>query len=273
VIDGEKWFASNLRFSTFIIVMAVTNPDVPVYQGASMFLVPTDSPGVEVIRHTGLGWESLEEKGAHAYVKYNKVRIPKENLLGGEGQAFVIAQTRLGGGRIHHAMRSIGTAQRCFDMMCERALSRVTQGERLSKKQIVQEYIADSWVDILQFRLQVLHAAWTIDQVGGHAARAEIAGVKVATAKVLKEVVFRAMHLHGALGVSNEMPFARMWMMAPMMGIADGPTEVHKVTIARQALKDYSPHEGLWPSEHVPTRLAEARKRFAHVLELEVGNQ
>ncbi|MEE3332415.1 MAG: acyl-CoA dehydrogenase family protein, partial [Myxococcota bacterium] len=273
VIDGEKWFASNLRFSTFIIVMAITNPDVPVYQGASMFLVPTDSPGVDVIRHTGLGWENPDEKGSHAYVRYDKVRVPAENLLGGEGQAFVIAQTRLGGGRIHHAMRSIGMVQRCFDMMCERALSRVTQGERLSKKQIVQEYIADSWVDILQFRLQVLHAAWTIDQVGGHAARAEIAGVKVATAKVLKEVVFRAMHLHGALGVSNEMPLARMWMMAPMMGIADGPTEVHKVTIARQALKEYEPHEGLFPSEHLPTRLAKARERFAHLLEREVENQ
>jgi len=273
VIDGEKWFASNLRFSTFIIVMAVTNPDVPVYQGASMFLVPTDSPGVDVIRHTGLGWESPDEMGSHAYVRYNKVRVPAENLLGGEGQAFVIAQTRLGGGRIHHAMRSIGMVQRCFDMMCERSLSRVTQGERLSKKQIVQEYIADSWVDILQFRLQVLHAAWTIDQVGGHAARAEIAGVKVATAKVLKDVVFRAMHVHGALGVSNEMPLARMWMMAPMMGIADGPTEVHKVTIARQALKEYTPHEGLFPSEHLPTRLAKARERFADLLEREVENQ
>jgi acyl-CoA dehydrogenase len=272
VIDGEKWYSSNLRWSSFIIVMAITNPDVPVYQGASMFLVPTETPGIDVIRHTGLGWEPLDHAGGHAYVRYDKVRVPADALLGGEGQAFKIAQTRLGGGRIHHAMRSIGVAQRCFDMMCERALSRRTQGEQLSRKQFVQGYIADSWIEILQFRLQVLHAAWVIDQRGGHAARAEIAGVKVATPKLLKDVVWRAMHTHGALGVSNEMPLASMWMQAPIMGIADGPTEVHKVTIARQALKEYEPSPGLFPTEHLPDRVAAARDRFAHLLELEVGN-
>jgi len=272
VIDGEKWFSSNLRFASFIIVMAITDPDVPVYQGASMFLVPADTPGIDVIRHSGLGSEPLGEGGDHAYVKYDKVRVPADNLLGGEGQAFKIAQTRLGGGRIHHAMRTIGIVQRCFDMMCERVLSRTTQGGPLAKKQFVQGYIADSWIEILQFRLQVLHAAWVIDQRGGHAARAEIAGVKVATPKILKDVVWRAMHTHGALGVSNEMPFARLWMTAPVMGIADGPTEVHKVTVARQALKDYEPSPGLFPSEHLPSRVAAARERFAHVLELEVGN-
>lgn len=272
VLDGEKWFASNLRWASFIIVMAITDPDVPVYQGASMFLVPAETPGIDVIRHTGLFGEPLDEPGGHAYVKYDKVRLPADSLLGGEGQAFKIAQTRLGGGRIHHAMRSIGVAQRCFDMMCERALSRETQGERLSKKQFVQGYIADSWIELLQFRLQVLHAAWVIDQRGGHAARAEIAGVKVATPKVLKEIVWRAMHVHGALGVSNEMPFASLWMQAPVMGIADGPTEVHKVTIARQALKDYEPAPGLFPTEHLPDRVAAARERFAHLLDLEVGN-
>jgi len=272
VIEGEKWFSSNFKYASFAIVMAVTNPDVPVYQGASMFLVPTSTPGIEIIRNTGLGWEEPDADGTHAYVRYDRVRVPAENLLGGEGQAFVIAQTRLGGGRIHHAMRSIGVAQRAFDMMCERALSRTTQGERLSKKQFVQGYIADSWVQILQFRLQVLHAAWTIDQVGGHAARAEIAGVKVATPKVLQDVAWRAMQVHGALGVSNEMPLAHMWMQAPMMGLADGPTEVHKVTIARQALKDCAPSDGLFPSEHLPTKRAAARAKFAHLLELEVGN-
>jgi acyl-CoA dehydrogenase len=273
VIEGEKWFSSNLRFASFIIVMAVTDPDVPVYQGTSMFLVPADTPGVDVIRHTGLGWEPLGHVGDHAYVKYDKVRVPADNLLGGEGQAFKIAQTRLGGGRIHHAMRTIGVAQRCFDMMCERVLSRTTQGGPLSQKQFVQGYVADSWLEILQFRLLVLHAAWVIDQRGGQAARAEIAAVKVATPKILKDVVWRAMHTHGALGVSNEMPFAHIWMQAPIMGIADGPTEVHKVTIARQALKDYEPSPGLFPSQHLPDRVAAARERFAHVLDLEVGNR
>jgi len=271
VINGEKWFSSNLRYAKFAIVMAISDPDVPVYQGASMFLVPTDTPGVNIVRNVGLGGES-EGEGAHAYVRYEDVRVPPENLLGGEGQAFVIAQTRLGGGRIHHAMRSIGVAQRAFDMMCERALSRQTQGEVLAKKQMVQDAIAESWIQLLQFRLQVLQAAWTIDQVGGHKSRTEIAGVKVATPKVMHDVVYRAMHIHGALGVSNEMPFAGMWLAAPIMGIADGPTEVHKVTIARQVLKRYQPYEGLFPPAHLPERRAEARAKFAHMLDLEVGN-
>ncbi len=129
VIDGEKWFSSNLRYATFAIVMAVTDPDVPVYQGTSMFLVPTDTPGIEIIRNVGLGGEPPGE-GSHAYVRYNNVRVPADNLLGGEGQAFVIAQTRLGGGRIHHAMRTIASCKKAFDMMCERVLSAGTRRVR-----------------------------------------------------------------------------------------------------------------------------------------------
>jgi acyl-CoA dehydrogenase len=266
VIEGEKWFSSNLRFADFAIVMAVTDPDVSVYQGTSMFLVPTSTPGVDIIRNTGLGSEP-EGDGSHAYVHYNQVRVPAENLLGGEGQAFVIAQTRLGGGRVHHAMRTIGMCQRAFDMMCRRALSRVTQGEVLAKKQMVQEAVADSYIDLEQFRLLVLQTAWKIDQVGGHQARTEIAAVKVLTPKVLHDIVYRALHIHGALGVSNEMPLSGMWAMLPVMGIADGPTEVHKITIARQVLKRYQPYEGLWPPEHLPERRAAARKKFASLLE------
>ena len=270
VIDGEKWFSSNLRYAEFAIVMAVTDPDVPVYQGTSMFLVPTSTPGINIIRNVGLGSEP-EGSGSHAYVRYDHVRVPAENLLGGEGQAFVIAQTRLGGGRVHHAMRTIGMCQRAFDMMCQRALSRVTQGEVLAKKQMVQEAVADSYIDLEQFRLLVLQTAWKIDQVGGHKARTEIAAVKVLTPKVLHDIVYRALHVHGALGVSNEMPLAGMWAMLPVMGIADGPTEVHKVTIARQVLKRYQPYDGLWPPEHLPERRAEARQRFAALLEHEAA--
>ena len=270
VIEGEKWFSSNLRYADFAIVMAVTDPDVSVYQGTSMFLVPTSTPGVDIIRNTGLGSEP-EGEGSHGYVHYNQVRVPAENLLGGEGQAFVIAQTRLGGGRVHHAMRTIGMCQRAFDMMCRRALSRVTQGEVLAKKQMVQEAVADSYIDLEQFRLLVLQTAWRIDQVGGHKARTEIAAVKVLTPKVLHDIVYRALHIHGALGVSNEMPLSGMWAMLPVMGIADGPTEVHKVTIARQVLKRYQPYEGLWPPEHLPERRAAARKKFAHLLEHEAA--
>jgi len=272
VIEGEKWYSSNLRYAAFAIVMAITDFDVPVYQGASMFLVPTDTPGIEIIRNVGLGGDR-DGEGSHAYVRFNGVRIPDENLLGGEGQAFAIAQTRLGGGRIHHAMRTIAMCQRALDMMCERALSRVTQGEVLAKKQMVQEKIADSWIQLKAFRLMVLEAAWTIDQVGGAQARTEIAAVKVLTPQVLHDIVYRSLHIHGSLGTSNEMPLIGMWAMMPVMGIADGPTEVHKLTVARQVLKGYKPAEGLFPSEHLPDRQAAARKKFAALLEHEVGQQ
>jgi acyl-CoA dehydrogenase len=273
VISGEKWFSSNFRYATFAIVMAITDPDVSVYQGSSMLLVPTDTPGIEIVRNVGLMGEA-EGEGSHAYVRYHDVRVPADHLLGGEGQGFVIAQTRLGGGRIHHAMRTVGMCQRAFDMMCERALSRTTQDELLARKQMVQEQIADSWLQLQQFRLQVLHAAWILDNEGGasSAGRTAIAGVKVAMADVLHDISYRAIHLHGALGVSNEMPLAPMLVGALALGLADGPTEVHKVTIARQVLKQYKPAEGLWPSEHLPEKRAAARKRFAHLLDLETGN-
>ena len=271
VINGEKWFSSNARYASFLIVMVVTDPEADPYRRMSMFLVPADTPGVNITRNVGVGGEPPGE-GSHAYIRYENVRVPADNLLGEPGSAFVIAQTRLGGGRIHHAMRTVGMCQRAFDMMCERALSRQTKGELLADKQMVQEAIADSWVEIQQFRLLVLHTAWLIDQTDTSRARTQIAAVKVATPKVLHDVVYRAMHLHGALGVSNEMPFARMWMAAPVMGIADGPTEVHKVTIARRVLRDYKPSDDLFPSQHLPARVAAAREKFADLLEKEIGN-
>jgi acyl-CoA dehydrogenase len=271
VIDGEKWFTSNARFASFLIVMAVTNPDVSPYEGMSMFLVPADTPGVEVVRHVGLAGEA-EGEGAHAYIRYRGVRGPADHLLGGEGQAFVIAQTRLGGGRIHHAMRSVGTCRRAFDMMCERALSRETQRSRLSEKQTVQSAIADSWIELQQFRLLVLHTAWLIDRGEKARARTQIAAVKVATARVLHDIVQRALHLHGALGVSNEMPLGRMWMMVPVMGIVDGPTEVHRFTVAKRVLREYKAADGLFPSQHLPARREAARAKFAGLLEREVGD-
>ncbi len=271
IIDGEKWFSSSLRWAKFVIVMVVTNPDVPIYQGASMFLVPTDTPGLEIIRNTGMAYEPPGH-GGHAYVRYNKVRVPKENLLGGAGQAFKIAQTRLGGGRLHHAMRTVGAVARLLDMMAERAISRETKGSRLADKQSVQEMLGTTYLELQQFRLLVLHAAWTVDQVGGSAARTEIAMVKVATPKIYTEVAYRAMKLHGALGVSNEMPIAAMWLGGAALGLADGPTEVHMTTIARSVLKNTEPTTTGWPSEHLPERRAEAKARFAHLLERDVGN-
>jgi acyl-CoA dehydrogenase len=267
VIDGEKWFSSSFERAAFTIVMAVTDSDVSVYQGTSMFLVPAGTPGLETIRRTGLGYDS-DGQGNHPYVRYNSVRVPAESLLGGQGQAFVIAQTRLGGGRLHHAMRTVGAVSRCFDMLCERALSRTTQGKLLARHQVTEDKIADAWIELTQFRLQVLHAAWCVDTKGAQAARREIAGVKVATPKVFQSAVLRTMHLHGALGVSNEMPLARLLLASVTLGIADGPTEVHKRTIAREVLGEHRAAAGFWPSEHLPDRRAAARAQFADVVEV-----
>jgi acyl-CoA dehydrogenase len=271
VINGEKWFSSNARYASFFIVMAVTNPEISAYQGMSMFIVPADTPGVEIVRNVGLGTES-EDHASHAYMRYTDVRVPLDHVLGGEGQAFVIAQTRLGGGRIHHAMRTIAMLRQAFDMMCERALSRETAKGPLASMQMTQEKIADSWIEIEQFRLLVLRTAWLIDKYNDYKrVRKDIAAIKVAMPKVLHDVVQRAMHLHGALGISNEMPFARMMIGAEVMGVADGPTEVHKITLARQVLKGYQPVEGLWPSAHLPSKRAAARARLADRLELEAA--
>ncbi len=271
VINGEKWFSSNARFSSFLIVMVVTNPDVSAYRGMSMFIVPTETPGVEIVRNVGVGTES-EDHASHAYIRYTDVRIPADHLLGEEGGAFVIAQTRLGGGRIHHAMRTIAQLRKAFDMMCERAVSRQTRAGSLASMQMTQEKVADSWIEIEQFRLLVLRTAWLIDKHNDYKrVRKDIAAVKVAMPKVYHDVVQRAMHLHGALGISNEMPFSRMMVGAQVMAIADGPTEVHKITLATQLLKDYQPNEGLWPSAHIPTRRAAARAHFASALEHEAA--
>ncbi len=272
VINGWKFFSSNAKTASFLIVMVVTDPEVSAYQGMSMFLVPTDTPGVDIVRNIGLGAEP-DGEGSHALIHYDDVRVPLDALLGGEGQAFAIAQTRLGGGRIHHAMRTIGMCQRAFDMMCERALSRTTQGSLLAEKQFVQGYIADSYAQLQQFRLFVLHTAWAIDRYGDYRrVRKDIAAMKVLMPGVLQDIVQRSMQVHGALGVSNELPLARMWLVGPVMGLADGPTEVHKVTVARQVLRDYRPSDDLWPTEHRPKQLAAAREKFAAYLEHEVGN-
>jgi acyl-CoA dehydrogenase len=238
----------------------------------SMFLVPTDTPGINIVRNVGLGGESREE-GSHALIHYDDVRVPEDALLGGEGQAFAIAQTRLGGGRIHHAMRTIGMSQRALDMMCERALSRETQGSLLADKQFVQGYIADSYAQLIQFRLFVLYTAWEIDKYNDYKkVRKDIATAKVVMPTVLHDIAWRAMQVHGALGVSNEMPFHGMMLASSILGLADGPTEVHKVTVARQVLRGYKPSDDLWPTSHIPKLRDAAREKFAEYMEHEVGN-
>ncbi|MFB4296254.1 acyl-CoA dehydrogenase family protein [Actinomadura sp. NTSP31] len=272
VINGWKYFSSNAKVASFLIVMAVTDPEVSRYQGMSMFLVPTDTAGVKIERNVGLYGEAMND-GFHALIHYDGVRVPADALLGGENQAFAVAQTRLGGGRIHHAMRTIGLAQKALDMMCERALSRETQGSLLADKQFVQGYIADSYAQLIQFRLFVLYTAWQIDKHNDYKkVRKDIATAKVVMPTVLHDIAWRAMQVHGALGTTNEMPFFQMIHGAGVMGLADGPTEVHKVTVAKQVLRGYRPGDGRWPTEWIPGKAEAARAKFADRIEHEVGN-
>jgi acyl-CoA dehydrogenase len=245
VLDGEKWFASNARYAAFYIVVAMTDPDAPPHRRFSMFIVPAETPGIEILRdYTIFG----EAEATHAHVRWSNVRVPKENMLGSRGDAFVVAQVRLGGGRMHHAMRALAEATQCFEMMCERVVSRVTKGESLSLKQMVQEKIADSWTQLRQFRLLILETAWLTDQgKDWKALRKNVAAVKAEMPKVLHDLASRALHLHGSLGVTTEMPFSHLLLTSYHLGLADGPTEVHKITVAREVLKDVKPAAGMFP--------------------------
>lgn len=265
VINGEKWFSSNAKYADFFIVMAVTDPKASPYQRMSMLIVPADTPGIEILRNVGYGGEG---EGSHAYIRYTNVRVPLDHMLGEPGGAFVVAQVRLGGGRIHHAMRSLGEARKAFDMMCERVISRSTQDGRLSEKQMVQEKIADSWIELEQFRLLVLRTAWMIDKHKDYrVVRKDIAAIKAAMPKVLHDVASRALHLHGSLGLSNEMPFMGQVVSSYFLALADGPTEVHKVTVAKQILRNYRPSNDLFPSYHLPKVREAAREKYGDILD------
>jgi acyl-CoA dehydrogenase len=232
-----------------------------------MFLVPAETQGVNIIRNSGLMGEDADE-GAHAYIHYDNVRLPADAILGEVGGAFNVAQVRLGGGRIHHAMRTLGAATKAFEMMKERAVSRFTQGTSLAAKQSTLAAIADSYVELLQFRLLVLHAAWTIDQGDREGAKIGIGAVKIMSPRILKDIVGRAIQIHGSLGVSNELPLGAYWVKAAAQGLVDGPTEVHQIGLAKRLLKDAAPAPSLFPSEHIPTRTVTAREKLSHYLEL-----
>ena len=263
VINGEKWFSSHANYADFIIIMAVTDPQNPPYERASMFIVPTATSGVEFVRETGVFTEPIDGRGGHPYMRYRNLRVPASAMLGERGKGFEIAQSRLGGGRILHAMRTIGLCRKAIDMMIDRALSRRTGGVPIDQKQSVQFEIADAEIALRQFRLLVLHCAWLADRHGREKElRDAISVVKVATAEVAEKIIWRAMHLHGSLGVSNEMPFGHMLFMTAMLGLADGPTEVHKVSVAKRALRRGRKHEGFFPPDHLPTLRAQALAQF-----------
>jgi acyl-CoA dehydrogenase len=267
VINGRKWFTTNGSVADFLIVMAVTNPDVHPYQGSSMIVVPVDTPGVEIVRDVATMEDPVETFGRfgnHAEIAYRDVRVPVANLVGHEGEGFVLAQQRLGPGRIHHCMRWLGQSRRAFDMLCERAVSRFAHGSLLAEKQTVQNWVADSLAEMEAARLLTLRAAWKMDREGAAAARTDIAMIKYWGAGVLYNVIDRAIQVHGALGFSTDLPLESMYRAARAARIYDGPDEVHRATVARRTLKGYSPTAV--PTEHVPTRRRAAKERFAEIL-------
>jgi len=236
VIDGHKWFSSGAEGAAFAILMAVTDPDAEPHRRATQIIVPADSPGIQItpvpiFGHRGHGWST------HCEVTYSGVRVPVKNTLGEPGDGFRIAQKRLGPGRIHHVMRWLGQMQRAFELLCTRALEREAFGSRLADKQTIQNWIADSAADIHACRLMTLDAAHKID--AGGEARVEISIVKFVAARVLNEVIDRAIQVHGGLGLTDRTPLAAMYAMARGARIYDGPDEVHRMVVSRRILKEF----------------------------------
>jgi acyl-CoA dehydrogenase len=239
VVTGRKWWSSGAMSDRckVAIVMGVTNPDADTYHRQSMVLVPLDDPKVTIVRDmTVFGYH---ERGGHPEIVYDRVRVPKGNLLGEEGSGFAIAQARLGPGRIHHCMRLIGMAERAFDIMCRRALDRTAFGKTLAEQGVVQDWIAEARIRIEQARLIVLKAAWLIDTVGAKGARIEISAIKVAVPRMATWVLDRGIQVLGGAGVSQDFPLASLYAHARTLHIADGPDEVHKRSVARRELRRF----------------------------------
>jgi acyl-CoA dehydrogenase len=238
VINGHKWFTSGAVGASVAIAMVVTDPDAHPYARASMILVPTDAPGFDLVRPVSVMGHSGGP--GHCEIRYTDCRVPEANLLGPRQAGFVIAQDRLGPGRIHHCMRAIGTCERAIEMMCRRANEREAFGEKLADKQFVQDFVARSRMETEQARLLTLSAAWKMDALGKKEARREISMIKVVAANVVMDVLDRAIQVHGALGLSDDTPLAGMWRFSRMLKVADGPDEVHKMVIARRELNRWA---------------------------------
>lgn len=241
VINGRKWYSTNANGAAFGIVMALTDPDAPRHRRYSQIIVPTGTPGYRPVRPISVMGHSSGP--GHWEVEFVNARVPADNLLGERGDGFGIAQARLGPGRIHHCMRWLGQAQRAFDLMCSYSLKRQAFGGPLADKQTVQNWIAESAAEIQAARLVTLHAAWKIDQLGPKEARVDISLIKFFGAKVLLDVLDRAIQVHGGLGVSDDTPLAFMWRQARAARIYDGPDEVHKMVVSRRILRQYSAGE------------------------------
>ncbi len=237
VLNGRKWWSSGAMRDRckIMIVMGKTDPEGPLFRQQSQILVEPDTPGVKILRNLRVfGYVDQE---SHAEILFEDVRVPVSNLIANEGDGFLIAQARLGPGRIHHCMRTLGAAERALELMCERAVSRVTFGQPLSERANIQDWIAESRIEINMARLLTLNAAWLMDTVGNKHARTEIAAIKVAAPTVALKVIDRAIQVHGGGGVSDDFPLASMYAHLRTLRFADGPDEVHKRTIARQELR------------------------------------
>jgi acyl-CoA dehydrogenase len=241
VLNGRKWWISGALHPhcRILIVMGKTNPEGPAHKQQSMVLVPLQTPGVAVLR--GLPVFGYQDQEGHAELLFENVRVPAANLIAGEGDGFLISQARLGPGRIHHCMRAIGAAERALELMCTRARERVTFGAPVSSRANVQDWIAESRIEIEMVRLLTMKTAWLMDTVGNKHARTEIAAIKVAAPNVALKVIDRAIQVHGGGGVSDDFPLASLYAHMRTLRLADGPDEVHKMTIARRELRDRAP--------------------------------
>ncbi len=241
VVNGRKWWSSGAMgpHCEVFVVMGKTDPTAERHRRQSMIIVPRDTPGVLVKRGMRLYGYTHGPHGGHAEIEFRDVRVPAENLIGDPGDGFAIAQARLGPGRIHHAMRLIGMAERAFDLMCRRAVRRVAFGKPLAEQGVVQEWIAESKVRIEQARLLVLKTAWLMDTVGNKGAHTEIQAIKILTPSMAEWVVDKAIQVHGAAGVSQDFPLAELWAHTRTLRFADGPDEVHRRSLARRELRPY----------------------------------
>jgi acyl-CoA dehydrogenase len=244
VLNGRKWWASGALHPhcRILIVMGKTDPDGPPYKQQSMVLVPIEADGVTRVR--GLPVFGYQDQEGHAEISFEDVRVPADNLIAGAGDGFLISQARLGPGRIHHCMRSVGAAERALELMCQRAISRVTFGQPVATRANVQDWVAEARIEIEMLRLLALKTAWLMDTVGNRHARQEIAAIKVAAPNVALKIIDRAIQVHGGAGVSDDFPLAWMYAHMRTLRLADGPDEVHKLTIARRELRRHAPAAG-----------------------------
>jgi acyl-CoA dehydrogenase len=241
VLNGRKWWISGAMHPNcqIFIVMGKTDPEAAPHRRQSQILVPMDTPGLRVVRPLPVfGYQDQE---GHVELEFTDVRVPASNMIAGEGDGFAISQARLGPGRIHHCMRSIGAAERALELMCQRALARTTFGKRVAERANVMDWIAESRIELEMVRLLTLKTAWMMDTVGNKAAAVEISAIKVAGPNTALKIIDRAIQVHGAGGISDDFPLARMWSWQRALRFADGPDEVHKMTIARRELRKHDP--------------------------------